>query len=86
MSILSISELKKKYLFLTDKIIKEVRGEDTTSSTQITRDKNGNVTEWIEETRDLNGLLVLKRVDTYKYKESGEVDTIIQERIEEFIK
>lgn len=52
--------------------------EEETSTISVVKDAQGRKGQWIEETRDLNNKLTRKRVDTYTYYDSGEVDTITQ--------
>ena len=77
--ITTTEELKETYPELTDKIIKEVCGEDTESSVSVIKDKDGNITEWTEELRDSDGKLVSKRVDKYSFYLTGEVNIITQQ-------
>jgi len=50
--------------------------EETTSTISIVKDKNGQVGIWTEETRDIDNILLSKRVDEYKYFTNGDIDTI----------
>lgn len=52
--------------------------EETTSSISIVTDKDGQVQTWIEESRDIDGVLISRRVDEYGYIEGGVIDTINQ--------
>lgn len=72
----TVEELKKEYPKLTERLIKEARGEDTESTILITRDLKGRMSVWTEETKDLDGALVSKRVDNYSYYDTGEIDII----------
>jgi len=52
---------------------------ETTSAISIVKDKDGRMQTWIEETRDIDGVLISKRVDEYGYIEGGVIDTIRQQ-------
>lgn len=54
-----------------DEIINDV-------SILVENDKKGRTLIWIETTYDVNKNQVLKRVDSYTYKKTGEVDIIHQ--------
>lgn len=55
-------------------------GEDESTTTSYTeQDEKKRVKKWTEETRDIDGNLLSKRVDSYSYYETDEVDTIIQQ-------
>ena len=45
-------------------------------SVTTVKDKNGNLKTWTEETRDIDEVLISKRVDDYSYFQNGPVDTI----------
>lgn len=47
-----------------------------TITTFVEKDKAGKVTKWTEEKRDIDGILVSKRVDDYTYCLNGDVDEI----------
>ena len=49
-----------------------------TSCTE-TKDDQGRRATWTEETRDVDGVLISRRVDSYAYYATGEIDTIVQE-------
>lgn len=54
-------------------------GEDeNTSTVSVTKDLQGRRKVWTEITRDIDGKQVSKRVDTYSYYPTGEIDTINQ--------
>lgn len=54
-------------------------GEDEIRiATQVTKNKDGLISSWVEESRDLDGVLMGRRTDEYTYYESGEIDIIIQ--------
>jgi len=56
-------------------------GEDEgTISTSTNKDKDGKITQWIEEKRDLDGILISNRVDDYTYKDTGEIFRISMKR------
>lgn len=46
---------------------------------KIEKDDQGRVKVWIEEAKDDAGILISRRVDTYSYYETCEVDIIIQQ-------
>ena len=77
--ITTTGELKETYPGLTDKIIKEARGENIESNISVTKDKEWNIIEWIEELRDSDNTLVSKRTDKYSYYLTGEVNIITQQ-------
>ena len=53
--------------------------EDEGSVTSHTeKDGLGRMKTWTEEQRDLDGVLVGRRIDAYAYYVTGEVDTIVQ--------
>jgi hypothetical protein len=53
--------------------------EPITFEIQTRKDEAGRVTEWVEVAKDaLTGKQVGKRLDTYTYYPTGEVDTIRQ--------
>lgn len=58
--------------------IKNNEDEGTTTSC-VEKDEKERTKKWTEETRDIDGILISKRVDEYSYYETGEVDTIIQQ-------
>jgi len=53
--------------------------EETISSIAVVKDKNGNIQTWTEEIRDIDGVLIKKRVDEYGYFENGGINTIIMQ-------
>jgi len=53
--------------------------EEFTSSINVVKDKDGKVQTWIEETRDVDGILISKRVDEYGYFDGHVIDTIRQQ-------
>ena len=53
--------------------------EETVSSISIVKDKDGRLKTWTEETRDIDNILLSKRIDEYIYfSPSGDIDTITQ--------
>jgi Mg2+/Co2+ transporter CorB len=58
--------------------IKNGEDENETAS-HVEKDKKGRVKKWTEETKDLDGILISKRVDEYSYYKTGEVDIITQQ-------
>jgi len=46
--------------------------------TQVEKDEQGRITLWVEEQRDLDNVLIGRRVDEYAYYDTGEIDTIVQ--------
>lgn len=77
--ITNATTLKAAYPVLVNKIIKEALGEDTTSTIQVVKDKDGNISEWVEETFDDESNLISKRADKYSFYPSGEIDIITQQ-------
>ena len=54
-------------------------GEDEpTSEVSVVKDAKGRRKIWTEITRDIDGIQVSKRVDTYSYYGTGEINTINQ--------
>lgn len=54
-------------------------GQDEGTTTISTKkDGDGRITEWTEEQRDIDGILVSKRVDDYIYWPSGEIQKITE--------
>jgi hypothetical protein len=47
-----------------------------TVTSSVEKDKNGNMTKWTEERKDLDGKVISKRVDDYIYCKNGDVDQI----------
>lgn len=74
---LTLKELVKQRPDLVQ-AIKNGKDEGTTSS-YVEKDEKKRVKKWTEETRDIDGNLLSKRVDNYSYYEIDEVDTIIQQ-------
>lgn len=55
-------------------------GEDKgTVTSLVINDKEGRMKTWTEENRDIDGVLISKRVDDYTYYETGEIDTTTQQ-------
>jgi len=54
--------------------------DENISTTNIIKDAKGRMKIWTEETKDINNKLISKRVDSYAYYKTGELDTIIQEK------
>ena len=46
------------------------------TTTSVEQNEKKQITKWTEEKRDLDGILVSKRVDDYVYKTNSEIDTI----------
>lgn len=64
-----------------ESLLHDVRAVDEEVSAVVlphVKDNYGRLKQWTEETKDLNNKLTRKRVDTYTYYDSGEVDTITQ--------
>jgi len=56
-------------------------GKDERGSTvSIVKDAQGRMSIWTEETRDMKGNLISKKVDRYSYYPTGSVNEIIQEK------
>jgi len=53
-----------------------------TSTVSVVKDVQGRMSIWTEETRNLKGDLVSKRVDKYSYYPTNNVDKIVQEKYE----
>jgi len=51
-----------------------------TSTVSVVKDVQGRMSVWTEETRDLKGNLVSKRVDRYSYYPTDSVNEILQEK------
>jgi len=79
MAITTTSELKIAYPELVAQIVKETLGEDIETSVRVEKDAKGNIIEWAEETMDSKGSLVSRRVDTYSFYDSGEINNITQQ-------
>lgn len=59
-------------------------GEDKgTAIGIIVKDIHERIATWTEERRDIDGILVSKRVDEYTYYETEEVDIVTQEIYDE---
>lgn len=62
--------------------IKAGKSEETVT-VSVVKDAQGRVDIWTEErkdVKDVEGVVISKRVDTYSYYPSGEVNEIIQEK------
>jgi hypothetical protein len=59
--------------------IKDSKDENTSTIT-VQQDENGRMVTWTEETKDIDGKVVGKRVEKYTYYKEGPVDTITQEK------
>ena len=44
---------------------------------RVEKDEKKRIKKWTEETRNINGILLSKRVDEYSYYKTGEIDVII---------
>jgi len=53
--------------------------EETTNFVNVIKDHEGRVQIWTEETRDIDNILISKRVDNYNYAKKGDIDTINQQ-------
>lgn len=82
MAITTTGELKAAYPALCKRLEKEACGETTVSVVAIIKDGQGRMGTWTEETRDLDDILVGKRIDEYAYYLTGEINEIIQEEYE----
>jgi len=60
------------------KEIEPVENENSTVS--VIKDEKGRMKKWTEEIRDVDGMLLSRRVDEYTYYKTGETDTINQKR------
>uniref|UniRef100_A0A6M3LS98 Uncharacterized protein n=1 Tax=viral metagenome TaxID=1070528 RepID=A0A6M3LS98_9ZZZZ len=62
-----------------DLVEKIKAGEDeNTSEITVTKDLKGRTKIWTEITKDIDGNQIQKRIDTYTYYQTGEIDTINQ--------
>ena len=61
--------------------IKEGKDEGT-RTIAVTKDQEGRMSRFVEEHKDITGVLVGKRVDKYSYYPTGEVNIIDQKRFE----
>lgn len=52
--------------------------EETTSEITVGKDAKGRIKTWTEVRKDTDGNRISKRVDSYTYYPTGEIDTIIQ--------
>jgi hypothetical protein len=82
MAITTIEGLKAAYPVLCERLEKEARGETTVSTVTVVKNGQGRMSTWTEESRDLDGILVSKRVDEYSYYLTDEINEIIQEEYE----
>ena len=53
--------------------------DEGTTTYRTEKDEKGRLKKWVEEKRDIDGILVAKRVDEYSYYKTGEVDIITQQ-------
>jgi len=75
----SVVTLKELITQRPDLVEKIKAGElENTSEATVTKDLQGRTKVWTEITRDIDGVQVSKRVDTYSYYATGEIDTINQ--------
>lgn len=44
----------------------------------VQKDDEGRIIMWMEEQRDMDGILIGRRVDEYSYYKTGEIDVITQ--------
>ena len=80
MAITTTGELKIAYPALCERLEKEARGETTVSVVAVVKDSKERMGTWTEETRDLDDILVGKRIDEYAYYPTGEVNTITMKK------
>ena len=80
MAITTTEGLKAAYPGLCKRLEKEARGETTVSTVIVVKDGKERMSTWTEETRDLDGILVGKRIDEYAYYPTGEVNTITMKK------
>ncbi|MCK4525959.1 hypothetical protein KAW18_01205 [candidate division WOR-3 bacterium] len=80
MAITTTEGLKTAYPTLCERLEKEVRGETTVSTVTIVKDGQGRISTWTEETRDLDKVVIGKRVDKYTYYSIGEINTITMKK------
>ena len=80
MTDIKTATLKQLMIERPDLIQAIKNGEDEgTITSSIEKDEKKRVKKWTEETKDIDGLLVSKRIDLTSYYETGEVDTIVQQ-------
>lgn len=72
--------LKAAYPVLCERLEKEARGETTVPTVTVVKDGQGRMSTWTEETRDLDDVLVGKRIDEYTYYLTDEIDTITMKK------
>jgi hypothetical protein len=53
-----------------------IDNENIVTST-VEKDDRQRIKTWTEETRDDDGILISRRIDTYSYYPTGEVDRIV---------
>ena len=80
MAITTTEGLRAAYPALCERLEKEARGETTVSFVAVIKDGQVRVSTWTEETRDLDDVLVGKRINEYTYYPTGEIDIITQKR------
>ena len=75
----SVVTLKKLVTQRPDLVEKIRRGEsENTSTISVIKDSKGRTKVWAEIIRDIDDKQMQKRVDTYTYYATGEIDTINQ--------
>lgn len=80
MAITTTEGLKAAYPALCERLEKEARGETTVSVATVVKDGQARMGTWTEETRDLDDLLVGKRINEYTYYPTGEINTITMKK------
>jgi len=54
--------------------------DEGTSIITVIKDAQGRMSIWVSERRDMDGKLIEKLKDTYAYYQTGEINTITQEK------
>ena len=80
MAIATTEGLRAAYPVLCERLEKETRGETAVSIVTVVKDGKERMSTWTEETRDLDDLLVGKRIDEYVYYPTGEINTITMKK------
>ena len=55
-----------------------IESDGNITTNQMEKDHRGRMKIWTEETRDIDGILVSRRIDEYIYWPSGEIQTIAE--------
>jgi hypothetical protein len=80
---LSIATLKQLVIERPDLVQDIKTGKDEgTTTVSVVKDVKGQVKTWTEEKKNLDGVVIGKRVDKYTYYSTDNVNEIVQERYE----